>query len=101
GLLVGGAASQTANLTEWQNNSGTVLSKVDASGNIFVGTNQVLTKEDEKNIYLTDSGTARTLGSSDAYKILEFTSSSSITVTIPNDASDTTFPIGHNGIKKI
>ena len=94
GLLVGGAASQTANLTEWQNNSGTVLSKVDASGNIFVGTNQVLTKEDEKNIYLTDSGTARTIGSGDAYKIIEFTNSNTIVVTIPNDASDTTFPIG-------
>jgi hypothetical protein len=27
-------ASQTANLTEWQNSSGTVLAKVDASGNV-------------------------------------------------------------------
>lgn len=89
-----GTSGQTANLTEWQNSAGTILSKVDASGNIFVGTNQVLTKEDEKNIYLTDSGTARTLGSGDAYKIIEFTSSNTIAVTIPNDASDTTFPIG-------
>jgi hypothetical protein len=33
-LLVQGAASQTANLQEWQNSSGTVLGKIDASGNI-------------------------------------------------------------------
>jgi hypothetical protein len=34
GILVKGAASQTANLQEWQNSSGTVLASVDASGNI-------------------------------------------------------------------
>jgi hypothetical protein len=55
---------------------------------------RALDEEDEKNIYLTDSGTARTLGSGDAYKIIEFTNSNTIVVTIPNDASDTTFPIG-------
>lgn len=55
---------------------------------------RALDEEDEKNIYLTDSGTARTLGSGDAYKIIEFTNSNTIAVTIPNDASDTTFPIG-------
>lgn len=32
-----GAASQTANLTEWQNSSGTVLSAVDASGRLGIG----------------------------------------------------------------
>ncbi len=33
GLVVKGATSQSASLQEWQNVSGTVLSKVDASGN--------------------------------------------------------------------
>ena len=33
-LQVKGAASQTANLQEWQNSAGTVLVKVDASGNL-------------------------------------------------------------------
>jgi len=33
-LIVKGAASQTANLQEWQNSSGTVLAFVDSSGNI-------------------------------------------------------------------
>lgn len=34
GLVVKGAASQTANLTEWQNSSGTVLSRVASNGDI-------------------------------------------------------------------
>ena len=104
-----GNASKTANLTEWQNSSGTVIAKVDASGSMFTttasaGTNttQVATTAFVKtaidnsnlNIYITDSGTARTLSSNDTYKIIEMTSSSSITITIPNDASDSTFPIG-------
>jgi hypothetical protein len=38
GLIVKGAASQTANLTEWRNNSGTVLAKVDATGAMFTTT---------------------------------------------------------------
>ena len=33
-IVARGAASQTANLTEWQNSSGTVLSKVDSTGQI-------------------------------------------------------------------
>ena len=41
GLIVRGTASQTADLQEWQDSNGTVLAKVDASGNItatsFVG----------------------------------------------------------------
>lgn len=34
GLIIRGAASQSANLQEWQNSSGTILSKIDVSGNI-------------------------------------------------------------------
>lgn len=34
GLIVKGAASQTANLEQWQNSSGTVLAAIDSSGNI-------------------------------------------------------------------
>jgi len=33
-IVVKGAASQTANLQEWQNSSGTVLAYIDASGNL-------------------------------------------------------------------
>lgn len=34
GLIVKGATSQTANLQEWQNSSGTVLASIDPSGNL-------------------------------------------------------------------
>lgn len=37
GLIVRGAASQTANLQEWQNSSSTVLSAIDPSGNFTKG----------------------------------------------------------------
>jgi hypothetical protein len=33
GIVVKGAASQTANLQEWQNNAGTVLAQIDSAGN--------------------------------------------------------------------
>lgn len=46
GLIVKGSASQTANLQEWQNNSGTVLGFVDKSGNLTV----------EKQVLLKRSG---------------------------------------------
>lgn len=36
GIIVQGATSQTANLQEWQDNSGTVLTIVNPSGNLFV-----------------------------------------------------------------
>ena len=39
GLIVKGYASQTANLQEWQNNSGTVITSVDANGNISDASN--------------------------------------------------------------
>jgi hypothetical protein len=34
GLVIKGAASQTANLQEWQNSSGTILAYIDAAGNL-------------------------------------------------------------------
>lgn len=37
-LIVKGASSQTANLTEWQNNAGTSLAQVRSSGDIFTAT---------------------------------------------------------------
>jgi len=38
GLVVKGVASQTANLTEWQNSSGTVLASVSSAGQLNLGT---------------------------------------------------------------
>jgi hypothetical protein len=39
GLLIQGAASQTADLFEAQNNSGTILTKVDSAGNLWLPAN--------------------------------------------------------------
>jgi hypothetical protein len=71
-LRVRGAASQTANLQEWQNSGGTVLAKVDSSGSMFTttataGTNttQVATTEFVKtaidNLIASAPGTLDTL----------------------------------------
>ena len=47
------------------------------------------------NQYVTVSGTTRVINSStDKFNVLEFTSSSPITVTIPNDTQDSGWPVG-------
>lgn len=47
------------------------------------------------NVYISDSGTVRTINSStDKYSVVEFNSSSPITVTIPNDTQDAGWSIG-------
>lgn len=38
GMVIRGAASQTGDLTQWQNSAGTVLSRVDAAGAAFLNT---------------------------------------------------------------
>ncbi len=44
GTIVKGAASQTANLQEWQNSSGTILSSLHADGSVTVGSSGELYK---------------------------------------------------------
>jgi hypothetical protein len=44
GLLVSGVASQTANLQEWQNSSGTVLANIDSTGR-FLSTRPIRTDD--------------------------------------------------------
>lgn len=46
-LILKGFASQTANLTDWQNSGGTALVVIDASGRIGVGTTTSLTQKIE------------------------------------------------------
>ena len=47
------------------------------------------------NEYITDSTTSRTISSTtDKFKLIEFTNSGAITVTIPNDTQDSGWPIG-------
>ena len=49
----------------------------------------------EKIAYATsESGSTYTLQSADVYRLKEFTNATGVTVTIPNDATDSDFPIG-------
>lgn len=107
-LILKGASGQSVNLQEWQNNGSTVLAQVDQSGNIqavsFVktgGTSSQFLKADgsvDSNAYVTQLiSTNAQLGSyslalSDASKVVEISSSSSNTLTVPTDSI--AFPTG-------
>lgn len=113
GNMSGGQSGVTASLTTGSNNiiignyaipsSGSVSYEVTiGSANITkfrvpgLGIDwDVKTAPSNKLSYSTsESGTAYTLADTDAYKLKEFTSNSAVTVTIPNDATDSLFPIG-------
>jgi hypothetical protein len=49
GMIIKSAASQTGNLMEWQDNSGAVLSAMNASGNLGIGTSSPTTKLEVSN----------------------------------------------------
>lgn len=56
GLLVKGSTSQTANLQEWQNSSGTVLSYVDSAGNInFSGSGSFVQSSTGRALFATNA----------------------------------------------
>jgi hypothetical protein len=68
GIIIKGVASQTANLTEWQNNSGTVLAKIDKDGIITVPAINVVGQSISSNTtmiagyrYFVDTSASRTL----------------------------------------
>ena len=67
-LNIKGAASQTSNLQEWQNSSGTILAKVDVNGAIKAAGLNIAGQEVSSNInllsgyrYFVDTTAARTL----------------------------------------
>jgi hypothetical protein len=69
GLVVQGSPSQSANLQEWQNNAGTALALVDASGNVQTAGSIWITSNtpsaftaDQNNLALTASGFQRLSG---------------------------------------
>lgn len=72
GMVIRGAASQTGNLTEWQNSAGTVLAKIDASGN--VGINSATTLTSRLTLIGNVNNSASALGTQDVNTI-NFTSS--------------------------
>jgi hypothetical protein len=60
GLMVRGNSAQTANLQEWQNSAGTVLTKVDASGNITAAS--IVKTGGTSSQYLMADGSVTTSG---------------------------------------
>jgi hypothetical protein len=55
---------------------------------------QIDSKSDNLIQYVTETGTSVDLSASHLYKIVEFTASTAISLVIPNDPTDSTFPIG-------
>ena len=53
GIAVKGTSTQTANLQEWQNSSGSILAGVTASGNIYTGSNTTLNNTSGYPAYLS------------------------------------------------
>jgi hypothetical protein len=85
-LILKGAASHSANLTEWQNSSGTVLSYIDNLGNFSGGvTLQDLTISNKTANY--------TLALTDKNAMIVVDSASAVTITVP-DNSSVAFPQG-------
>jgi hypothetical protein len=56
GEIIKGASSQTADLFEVQNSSGTVLDKIDSSGNLWIGGSEAVTQSYISGSYLPLSG---------------------------------------------
>jgi hypothetical protein len=108
-LVIKGVNSQTANLQQWQNSSGTVVARVDSTGKLFAfdgtstlevanlsGTQTFTNKTLTTPIQTigTVSKTANyTLALTDQSRIIEVNSSSATTIAIPLD-KDVAFPVG-------
>ena len=66
GQIIKGAASQSGNLTEWQNSAGTALTVVDENGNVGIGTASSQTKLEvvgDANTFIMRAPTASSYGS--------------------------------------
>lgn len=86
GLVVKGAASQSANLLEFQNSSATVLSYINSAG-AFVGTVTI------PDIGVTEKTTAYQVALTDKNNLIVGNSASLIQITVPANTT-TAFPQG-------
>lgn len=85
-LILKGAASQSANLLEWHNSSGTVLSYIDNLGNFSGGVNL-------QDLTISNKTANYTLALTDKNAMIVVDSSSAVTITVP-DNSSVAFPQG-------
>ena len=82
-LVVKGAASQTGNLQDWQDSAGTVLAKIDASGNLTANT--ISTPVAAVTTPITAA--THTVGTADTFVV--YNTTATCTVTLPAPASFT------------
>jgi len=85
-LILKGAASQSANLLEWQNSSGTVLSYIDNLGNFSGGVTMA-------DLTISNKTANYTLTLADKNAMIVVDSASAVTITVP-DNSSVAFPQG-------
>ena len=85
GAVIRGAASQTANLQEWQNSSGTNLAKVDASGNL-TAVNLTLTGSMARPAPVTTTSASYTATATETYLITNV--AGTCTVTLPTASTN-------------
>jgi hypothetical protein len=86
GLVVRGAASQSANLLEFQNSSSTVLSAINSDG-VFVG---AVTPPD---LVVNEKTSGYTVALADKNNLISVNSASNLQITVPAN-STTAFPAG-------
>lgn len=84
GLIVKGLASQTANLTEWQNSSGTVLSSVSAAGYIGAGLSAPLYPLHIRGAGATKATTALYVDNSATTQIFRVNNDGSVNIGVNN-----------------
>jgi len=96
-LVIQGAASQTANLQEWQNSAGTVLAKINSSGYFSLPNGGII-----QNYYFAPVGSGTSILTLNGYEqiflgagsISANGSTSAYTVYIANSTPPSTNPIG-------
>jgi len=77
-LVVRGASAQSANLQEWQDSAGTVLSLVDSAGKVAIGTTSTTVK-------LNVQTASNTIGTGLSYYYTDYGVTSAATTTYAND----------------
>jgi len=83
GLIIKGAASQTANLQEWQNSNGTTLSLIKNDGRLWIQTNTELYATLQATAYSAGAHAARLRGAGGASVVrLETTASNTIGIEV-------------------
>jgi hypothetical protein len=76
GLIVKGAASQSASLQEWQNSAGTIVSSISPSGSIMASL-----------AVSSSASTSYALTTADRSKFLVFTGGTTVTITVPTNST--------------